>query len=71
MVIRLKGYFMGQGSARGYLTQYYSVGQGSAHDSFHDSAPIEDDSPVEEMSPVNAKKPSKRAAKAKKVDGKN
>ncbi|GJR00844.1 hypothetical protein Tco_0523828 [Tanacetum coccineum] len=43
------------------------MGQGSAHG----SAPVDDDdSPVEEMSPVKAKKPSKRASRAKKNDGK-
>ncbi|GJZ28928.1 hypothetical protein Tco_0573575 [Tanacetum coccineum] len=50
-----------------YPTQDYSMGQGSAHDTAHGSAPVDDDddSPVEEMSPVKAKKPSKRALRAK------
>ncbi|GJX92467.1 hypothetical protein Tco_0345793 [Tanacetum coccineum] len=53
-----------------YPTQDYSMGQGSAHDTAHGSAPVDDDddSPVEEMSPVKAKKPSKRALRAKKND---
>ncbi|GKA54104.1 hypothetical protein Tco_0753053 [Tanacetum coccineum] len=48
----------------------YGSGHGSAHDSAHGSAPVnddvEDDSPVEEVSPVKPKKPSRRAARAKK-----
>ncbi|GJT28932.1 hypothetical protein Tco_0909207 [Tanacetum coccineum] len=54
-----------------YPTQYYSMGQGSAHGSGHGSAPVDNDSShVEEMSPIKAKKPSKRASKAKKNDTK-
>ncbi|GJY56435.1 hypothetical protein Tco_0455550 [Tanacetum coccineum] len=48
----------------------YGSGNGSAHGSAHGSAPVnddvEDDSPVEEVSPVKPKKPSRRAARAKK-----
>ncbi|GJW67015.1 hypothetical protein Tco_0121439 [Tanacetum coccineum] len=55
-------------------SQDYSMGYGSshcsAHGSAHGSAPVnddvEDDSPVEEVSPVKHKKPSRRAARAKK-----
>ncbi|GJQ99409.1 hypothetical protein Tco_0522394 [Tanacetum coccineum] len=58
-------------SQKYYPTQDYSMGQGSAHGSAHDSALVdEDDSSVEEMSPVKSKKPSKRASKAKKNDTK-
>ncbi|GJV33137.1 hypothetical protein Tco_1393537 [Tanacetum coccineum] len=55
-----------------YTTQYYSMGQGSAHSSDHGSAPVDndEDSPVEEMPAVKAKKTSKRASKAKKNDTK-
>ncbi|GKA39746.1 hypothetical protein Tco_0732297 [Tanacetum coccineum] len=50
-------------------SQDYSMGHGLGHGSVHGSVPIhdeEDDSPVEETSPVKPKKPSRRAAKAKK-----
>nr|GEV58131.1 hypothetical protein [Tanacetum cinerariifolium] len=55
-------------------SQDYSMSYGSGHDSAHgsayDSAPVnddvEDDSPVEEVLPVKPKKPSRRAARAKK-----
>ncbi|GKB09057.1 hypothetical protein Tco_0837369 [Tanacetum coccineum] len=49
------------------------MGQSSAHDLAHGSAPVDDDdndSHVEEMSPVKAKKLSKHASKAKKNDTK-
>ena len=63
---------MGTGSGQAYCpTQDYSIGQGSGHGSFYDSAPVEDDFPVKEMSPAKAKKPLKRASKANKKDGTN
>lgn len=53
---------MGTGSGQVfYPTQNYSMGQGSAHGSFHSSVPNDDDdddSPVEEMSAVKTKKPT-------------
>lgn len=65
-------FYVGAGSGQAYYpTQDYSMGQGLGHGSFHDSALLEDDSPVEEMPPFKAKKPSKRAAKSKKDDGKH
>ncbi|GJR37392.1 hypothetical protein Tco_1213076 [Tanacetum coccineum] len=59
-------YSMGHGSGHG-------PGHGSAHSSAHGSVPFhddEDDSPIEEVSPVKHKKPSRRAAKAKKDETK-
>ncbi|GJX76092.1 hypothetical protein Tco_0322903 [Tanacetum coccineum] len=48
----------------------YGSGYGSAHGSAHGSAPVNDDveydSPIKEVSPVKPKKPSRRAARAKK-----
>ena len=71
---------MGSGSgypAQGYPSQEFSMGQGSAHGSYHDLVPNDDDddddedkTPSEEMSPVKPKKPTKRATKAKKNDAK-
>ena len=59
------------GTSSGYLSQEYSMAQGSAHGSFYDSVQNDDDDDAddddntlsEEMSPV---KPKKRATKAKK-----
>nr|GEW18107.1 hypothetical protein [Tanacetum cinerariifolium] len=57
-----------------YQSQDYSMGHSSAHGSAHGSAPVnadeEDDYLVEEVSPVKPKKPSRRAAMAKKNDPK-
>nr|GEW02524.1 RNA-directed DNA polymerase, eukaryota, nucleotide-binding alpha-beta plait domain protein [Tanacetum cinerariifolium] len=50
-----------------YQSQDYSIGHGSAH--VNDDEEV--DSPVEDVSPVKPKKPSRRAANAKKNDPKD
>nr|GEY66897.1 hypothetical protein [Tanacetum cinerariifolium] len=53
-----------------YPSQDYSMGRGSAHGSAPVNDDEEDDSSVEEVSPIKLKKPSRRAARAKKNDPK-